>query len=90
MDEISGKQRLVICRRRAGGKLAVVGAGIALVLVPLLIFVRERALNGLVNHLTLGLLVALIVIVNLVCCLIIMVLFAAWRWIKRDLVAEED
>ncbi len=70
--------------------MVLVGGIIAVVVALLLCFVRQRAMDGLVNHLTLGLLVALIVLVNLISCLVVMILFAAWRWIKRDLTAEED
>ena len=89
MDEIS--ERISTPHpKRAAGKLGLVVAIIGIVVALLLVFVRQRAVDGLVNHLTLGLLVALIVLVNLISCLVIMSLFAAWKWIKRDLTDDDD
>jgi uncharacterized membrane protein YozB (DUF420 family) len=91
MDEISADPLISTPNpRRAAAKFALVVAIVAGVVVLLLMFVRRRAVDGLVNHLTLGLLVALIVLVNLISCLVIMIMFAAWRWIKRDLRPLED
>ena len=70
--------------------MVLVGGLMAIIVALLLIFVRRRAVDGLVNHLSVGLLVALIVLVNLISCLVIMIMFAAWRWIKRDLSPQED
>jgi uncharacterized BrkB/YihY/UPF0761 family membrane protein len=72
-------------RARAARKLALVICIVAAVLTLLIGFVSAKTVNGLVNHLTLGLLVALIVIVNLVSVLLCLIFFAAYRWIKRDL-----
>jgi hypothetical protein len=76
--------------RRAVGKMAVVGGIIAIIVALLLIFVRQRAMDGLVNHLSVSLLVALIVLVNLISCLVVMIMFAAWRWIKCDLSGRDE
>ena len=76
-------------RARAARKIALVVAALLLVLAACVLFVSAKTVNGLVNHLSLGLLVALIVIVNIVSLLIIMALFAAYRWIKCDLDPED-
>jgi cation transporter-like permease len=70
--------------RRAARKLALLCAVIVAVLALLIVFVNERTVNGLINHLSLSLLVALIVIVNLLALLTLIGLYAAFRWIKRD------
>ncbi len=65
--------------RRAARKLAL-----------LIVFVNDRTVNGLINHLSLSLLVALIVIVNLLAFLTLIGLYAAYRWIKRDFDPESS
>ncbi len=74
---------------RAARKIAVVIAVLLLVLAGCVGFVSAKTVNGLVNHLSLGLLVALVIIVNIVSFLIVLSLFAAYRWIRRDLHPEE-
>jgi uncharacterized membrane protein len=84
MDETSRIRRSPN-RKRAASKLAGLCAVILVVLALLIVFVNARTVNGLINHLSLSLLVALIVIVNLLSLLTLIGLYGAYRWIKRDL-----
>ena len=77
-------------RKRAAGKLALFIGVTAAILFLAVMFVSQKAVNGLINHLTVGVLVALVVIANLVSLLIGLTCFAAYRWIRRDFAPDDE
>ena len=50
---------------------------LAVVITATVLLVHQRAVNGLVNHLTLGLLVAVILLMNVLCLFILFILFCS-------------
>ncbi len=86
--DISPDTAPVISRRcvgRAALKGLVVGCVIGALATFFILFARARVVNGLVNHLTLGLLVVMVIVINLVSLGLGLISFLAYKWIKRDL-----
>jgi len=71
--------------RRALIKTLCVAAFLGGVLAALIAFVDERTFHDLRHHLTLGLIIAIVVIINIVSFLLFIIFWAIYRWIKRDL-----
>jgi uncharacterized membrane protein len=77
-------------RVRAALKAALVAAVVLAALVFSLSVVDQETVYGLKQSLSLWLIMALVVIVNLVSFIVIALLFAAYKWIRRDLDPRED
>ncbi len=77
-------------KRRAYLKIAAIGAVLGVILGALIAFVDHETLNGLRHHLTLFLIVAIVVIVNLTSFLLFILFFAIYQWIRRDFEPSTD
>lgn len=71
--------------RRAYAKIATMAAVLGIVLGGLITFVDREAFSDLRHHLTLWLVLAIVVIVNITSLLLFALFWAIYRWIKRDL-----
>jgi hypothetical protein len=76
-------------KTRAALKGLGVGCLVGALVAIFVIFARARVVNGLINHLTLGLLVVMVVVINLVSLGLGLIAFLAYKWIKRDLEGGE-
>jgi uncharacterized BrkB/YihY/UPF0761 family membrane protein len=76
--------------RRALVKMLGVAALLGGVLVALITFVDEETFHDLRHHLTLWLIIAIVVIINIVSFLLFIIFWAIYRWIKRDLEPVEE
>jgi len=65
-------------------KIAAVGIVLGTVLGALIGFVNEETLDGLRHHLTLSLIIAIVVIINVTSFLLFMLFWAIYQWIRRD------
>jgi uncharacterized BrkB/YihY/UPF0761 family membrane protein len=77
-------------RGRACAKMAVVAFGVIVVLALMIGLLNEQMLDELKHTLSLWIIVALVVIINLVSFLCFVVLYAAYRWVRRDLKPGRD
>ncbi len=77
-------------KRRAAAKGLGVGCLLGALIAIFVIFARARVVNGLINHLTLSLLVIMVVVINLVSLGLGLITFLAYKWIKRDLTHDAD
>lgn len=72
-------------RARAALKAAMVAAIVLVVLIGALAIVDADAIYNLKRRLSLWLILAIVVIIDLVSFIVFALLFAAYKWIKRDL-----
>jgi uncharacterized membrane protein len=75
------------CRngKRACCKLAFIICVTLTVLIGLYFFVDSQVVSGIKENFSLGVIIALVVIVNLVSFLCFIVLYAAYQWVRCDL-----
>lgn len=71
-------------RRRAYIKIAGVAASLGLLLGALITFIDRETFYDLRHHLTLGLIIAIVVVINIISFLLFMLFWGLYRWIKRD------
>lgn len=76
--------------KRACAKIALIALLIAALLAVLLMIVDKQVLDSLKHSLSLWTIVALVLIINLVSFVSFMVLYAAYRWVRRDLKPRRD
>jgi len=76
--------------RRAYVKVAAVAAVLGILLGALITFVDRESFSDLRHHLTLALVLAIVVIINLVSLLLFGLFWLIYRWIKRDLGTEGE
>ena len=79
-----------INRKRACAKMAAVSVLVVAVLAALIWLVNDRMLDELKHTLSLWTIVALVLIINLVSFVCFVVLYAAYRWVRRDLKPRPD
>lgn len=90
-DRVMDNLRCEANGKRACVKIAVVVAAIMLVLAAMVAVVHDgQVLDELKHSLSLWTIVALVVIINLVSFLCFVVLYAAYRWVRRDLKPRRD
>jgi hypothetical protein len=77
-------------RARGWRKLFAISVLIVSLLSALIGFVSHETVNGLRHHLTLWLILAIVMIINITSFLIFALLLAAYKWIRRDFVADAD
>jgi cation transporter-like permease len=77
-------------RRRGYRKIAAVVALLLAVLAALIVFINEQTVNGLRHHLTLWLIIAIVMMINITSFLVLAALLAAYKWIKRDLDPDDE
>lgn len=85
----SDQDRLCARAGRALLKTALVAAVAALAVLALSQVVNDRMLDEIKHNLSMGTIIALIILINAVSGVCFLALFAAWRWIRRDLKAED-
>ena len=76
--------------RRAYAKIAAVAAVFGIILGALITFIDRESFIDLRHHLTLALVLAIVVIVNLTSFLLFGLFWMIYRWIKRDLEPERE
>ena len=78
--------------KRALAKTAIIALVIAAAILVAVTSVDEQALTHLKHTLSLWTIIALVVIVNLVSAAVLLLLYAAYRWVRSDLPSppEED
>ena len=76
--------------KRAYTKIAVVAATLGVLLGALITFVDRESFQDLRHHLTLWLVLAIVVIVNLTSFLLFTLFWAIYRWIKNDLEPPQE
>ena len=76
--------------KRAYAKIAAVAAILGTILGALITFVDRESFNDLRHHLTLTLVLAIVVIINLTSFLLFGLFWIIYRWIKRDLEPERE
>lgn len=79
-----------INKKRACMKMAVVAVAIIAALAALVLLLDGQALDELKHSLSLWTIVALVVVINLVSFVCFIVLYAAYRWVRRDLKPVRD
>jgi amino acid transporter len=77
-------------KKRACVKIAVVAVAVIAALSALALLLDGQALDELKHTLSLWTIVALVVIINLVSFVCFVVLYAAYRWVRRDLKPPRD
>ncbi|MDB5490175.1 MAG: hypothetical protein JWO78_24 [Micavibrio sp.] len=77
-------------KRRAAIKIAVIVAFLVLVVVLAGIPLNDPALDRLKFNLNLGTLIGLVVLINVVSLLTMAILYAAYKWVRRDLKAPRS
>ena len=77
-------------RARGWRKLIAVSVLIGSLLAALVGFVSHETVSGLRHHLTLWLILAIVMIINITSFVIFALLLAAYKWIRRDFVAETE
>jgi cytochrome bd-type quinol oxidase subunit 2 len=77
-------------RARAALKAAMVAAIVLVVLIGALAIVDADAVYNLKRRLSLWLILAIVVIIDLLSFIVFALLFAAYKWIKRDLDPATD
>ncbi len=75
---------------RAYAKIAAVAAVLGIILGALITFVDRESFNDLRHHLTLALVLAIVVIINLTSFLLFGLFWIIYRWVKRDLEPERE
>ena len=70
--------------KRAYIKMACVAAVLGVALGALITFVDRETFHDLRHHLTLLLIIAIVVIVNITSFLLFVLFWGVYRWIKRD------
>ena len=77
-------------KKRACAKMAVVVLGIVLVLAVAAALIDRPMLDEIKHTLSLRTIVALVIIINLVSGVCLLGLYAAYRWVRRDLKPRRD
>ncbi len=75
---------------RAYFKIAAVAGVLGVTLGTVVTFVSREAVNDLRHHLTLGLVLAMAAVINVVSFALFSAFWAVYRWIKRDLEPPDD
>jgi uncharacterized BrkB/YihY/UPF0761 family membrane protein len=76
--------------KRACVKIAVIAVLIAAVLAALIFVVNGQMLDELKHSMSLWTMIALVIIINLVSFVCFVVLYAAYKWVRRDLKPRRD
>lgn len=71
--------------RRAVIKMAVIILGLLIVAGGLLLTIDDSVLDQLKFNLSLGALIALVVVINIISFVFFILLYAAYQWVRRDL-----
>ena len=75
---------------RALFKMATILLGLLAVAGFLLLTIDESVLDQLKFNLSLGTLIALVVVINLISFIFFIILYAAYQWVRRDLKAPRS
>ena len=77
-------------KKRACVKIAVVAVAVIAALAALALLLDGQALDELKHTLSLWTIVALVLVINLVSFVCFVILYAAYRWVRRDLKPQRD
>lgn len=76
--------------KRVCAKIALIAVGILLVIAVLGFVIDQQFLDDLKRNISLWGIVALVIVINLVSFLCFIVLYAAYKWVRRDLQPQRD
>lgn len=77
-------------KKRACAKIALVAVLVLAAIAALVMLLDGQALDELKHTLSLWTIVALVLVINLVSFVCFVVLYAAYRWVRRDLKPPRD
>jgi amino acid transporter len=77
-------------KKRACAKIALVAVLVLAALVALVTLMDGQVMDEIKHTLSLWTIVALVVVINLVSFVCFIVLYAAYRWVRRDLKPPRD
>lgn len=77
-------------KKRACAKIALVAVLVLAAIAALILLLDGQALDQFKHTLSLWTIVALVIIINLVSFVCFVVLYAAYRWVRRDLKPQRD